>query len=312
METRNGLTHTFTSIDRNEYHQLYDFVSSKKLRVKNIESESKGGAGAAGADAWSSSDESHDAYMEKVKTEARERELEIDDDDDDEDDEDFQPPPESDASELAEEYDSNVQTTDSEDADSDSDDDASSGSRSGSGSEPPPKPKKIKPEPPPKQKPEKQQKKTKRTKDPNAPTRPLSAYFLWFNENRESIVRELGGSNSVSDVARAAGEKWRNMNDEAKAPYIARMRESKEKYDEEMRVYKAKIASGEIPEPSKARTISKGKAKSTTATKSPRKPTQSGNYKSAEYVASGSDDLSDLSDDDEGGGKNNSASELSN
>ncbi|TPP58582.1 FACT complex subunit SSRP1 [Fasciola gigantica] len=41
VETRNGLTHTFTSIDRNEYHQLYDFVSTKKLRVKNIESEGK-------------------------------------------------------------------------------------------------------------------------------------------------------------------------------------------------------------------------------------------------------------------------------
>ncbi|CAH8856501.1 unnamed protein product [Trichobilharzia szidati] len=125
VETRNGLTHTFTSIERDEYHNLYDFVTAKKLRVKNINAENKTNTSGVGDDVWSSSDESHDAYMEKVKTEARERTAEIDeDDDDDEDDEDFKPP-ESDGSELAEEYDSNVQTTTSDEEsgdDSDADD----------------------------------------------------------------------------------------------------------------------------------------------------------------------------------------------
>ncbi|KAA3670651.1 structure-specific recognition protein 1, partial [Paragonimus westermani] len=106
VEARNGLTHTFTSIDRNEYHQLFDFVTSKELRVKNIDSETKPGAAFGAEDGWFSSDESHYAYMEKVKTQARGRQIGIEeDDDDDEDDGEHQPPPESKASELAEECD---------------------------------------------------------------------------------------------------------------------------------------------------------------------------------------------------------------
>ncbi|VEL21919.1 unnamed protein product [Protopolystoma xenopodis] len=65
VETRNGLTQTFTSIERDEYHHLYDFVVAKKLRVKNVNA---GGVDATVTDTWSDedSDASHDAYMEKV------------------------------------------------------------------------------------------------------------------------------------------------------------------------------------------------------------------------------------------------------
>ena len=35
VETKNGVVHTFSSIEKEEYNRLYDFVNNKKLRVKN-------------------------------------------------------------------------------------------------------------------------------------------------------------------------------------------------------------------------------------------------------------------------------------
>lgn len=35
VETKNGVVHTFSSIEKEEYGKLYDFITSKKLRVKN-------------------------------------------------------------------------------------------------------------------------------------------------------------------------------------------------------------------------------------------------------------------------------------
>lgn len=35
VETKNGVVHTFSSIEKDEYGRLYDFINNKKLRVKN-------------------------------------------------------------------------------------------------------------------------------------------------------------------------------------------------------------------------------------------------------------------------------------
>ena len=35
VETKNGVVHTFSSIEKEEYNRLYDFINSKKLRIKN-------------------------------------------------------------------------------------------------------------------------------------------------------------------------------------------------------------------------------------------------------------------------------------
>lgn len=35
VETKNGVVHTFSSIEKEEYNRLYDFINGKKLRVKN-------------------------------------------------------------------------------------------------------------------------------------------------------------------------------------------------------------------------------------------------------------------------------------
>lgn len=54
-------------------------------------------------------------------------------------------------------------------------------------------------------------KKKRGKKDPNAPKKPLSAYMLWLQENRESIKRRYPNSTSVADVAKKAGELWKAM-----------------------------------------------------------------------------------------------------
>lgn len=35
VETKSGVVHTFSSIEKGEYPKLFDFISDKKLRVKN-------------------------------------------------------------------------------------------------------------------------------------------------------------------------------------------------------------------------------------------------------------------------------------
>lgn len=44
------------------------------------------------------------------------------------------------------------------------------------------------------------------------PKRPLSAYMLWLNENREQIKKENPGS-KVTDIAKRGGELWRGLKD---------------------------------------------------------------------------------------------------
>lgn len=43
---------------------------------------------------------------------------------------------------------------------------------------------------------------TKKGKDPNAPKRAMSAFFLWMQENRDRLKKP---GMSVADVAKAAG-----------------------------------------------------------------------------------------------------------
>lgn len=55
-------------------------------------------------------------------------------------------------------------------------------------------------------------KKKKSKKDPNAPKRPQSAYFLWFNANREELKKD-NPDISITDLSKKAGEVWKQMED---------------------------------------------------------------------------------------------------
>lgn len=87
------------------------------------------------------------------------------------------------------------------------------------------------------------QRKPRKTKqkDPNAPKRPASAYMLWLNENRSSIKDELLTTNpdaKITDVTKRAGELWKELTDDEKAPHQKASEALREKYHEAMKVYK--------------------------------------------------------------------------
>uniref|UniRef100_A0AAX7SE71 FACT complex subunit SSRP1 n=1 Tax=Astatotilapia calliptera TaxID=8154 RepID=A0AAX7SE71_ASTCA len=98
IETKQGNQYTFSSIEREEYGKLFDFVNAKKLNIKNR------GFKEGKIDEYSDSDDDqHDAYLERMKAEGKIREEGNDSDESDgESDESFNPGEEDE--EIAEEY----------------------------------------------------------------------------------------------------------------------------------------------------------------------------------------------------------------
>nr|GMD07499.1 high mobility group B protein 6-like isoform X1 [Ipomoea batatas] len=82
---------------------------------------------------------------------------------------------------------------------------------------------------------ESENKKKKKEKDPLKPKHPLSAFFLFSNERRAALLAE---NKNVKEVAKIAGEEWRNMTDEQKAPYEEGAMKNKEQYAKEMEIYR--------------------------------------------------------------------------
>lgn len=115
IELKIGTNHTFSSIEKEEYNKLYDFIVSKKIHVKNTGKNDK----ANYADDFGDSDkEEPDAYLARVKAEAKERESDDSNDSEEEStDEDFNPNVED--SDVAEEFDSNPSSSDSDEGGSD-------------------------------------------------------------------------------------------------------------------------------------------------------------------------------------------------
>lgn len=222
IELKSGTQHTFSSIEKEEYSKLYDFIVAKKITVKNT-----GKMTSNYADDFGDSDkEEPDAYLARVKAEAKERESEESGSDEESTDEDFNPNLQE--SDVAEEFDSNVSTSDS---DAGSDDEAK-------------KRKKEKKEKKEKQREKKKSgdgtkktsKKSKKDRDENAPKRATTAFMIWLNENREQIKKENPGI-TVTEIAKKGGELWSEMKD--KSVWEEKAGKEKERYTKEMEAYKA-------------------------------------------------------------------------
>lgn len=82
-----------------------------------------------------------------------------------------------------------------------------------------------------------EKKKKKKEKDPLKPKQPMSAFFLFSNERRASLLAE---NKNVLEVAKIAGEEWKNMTEEQRGPYEEMAKKNKEKYMQEMEIYKQK------------------------------------------------------------------------
>jgi len=81
----------------------------------------------------------------------------------------------------------------------------------------------------------------KRKKDPNAPKRPLSAFFLYCADERAAI-KAVHPTHSVGEVAKELGEKWNKVTPDVKAKYEAKAQLDKGRYEKAMAEYKKKGA----------------------------------------------------------------------
>ena len=107
IETKQGTQYTFSSIEREEYGKLFDFVNAKKLNIKNR--GLKEGMNPSYDEYANSDEDQHDAYLERMKGEGKIREENANDSSDDsgeETDESFNPGEEEE--DVAEEFDSNA------------------------------------------------------------------------------------------------------------------------------------------------------------------------------------------------------------
>lgn len=79
----------------------------------------------------------------------------------------------------------------------------------------------------------------KKKKDPNAPKKNLTAYFMFQKEVRPQIVAD-NPNLKVSEVAKEIGEQWKNLDQDQKSKYEKLAEQDKERYQREMEAYNSK------------------------------------------------------------------------
>nr|XP_023697488.1 high mobility group protein B3-like [Paramormyrops kingsleyae] len=83
----------------------------------------------------------------------------------------------------------------------------------------------------------------KSKKDPSAPKRPPSGFFLFCSEYRPKIKGQ-NPSLGIGEVAKKLGTMWNNMTDANKQPYLAKAGKLKDKYKKDVADYKHKGKTG--------------------------------------------------------------------
>ncbi|KAF5322788.1 hypothetical protein D9619_000607 [Psilocybe cf. subviscida] len=84
-------------------------------------------------------------------------------------------------------------------------------------------------------------------KDPNAPKKPLSAYFMFLQRIRSdpSLVKDIfGDEGETTKQSVLAAARWRAMTDAERQPFLAQAEQEKMEYEAARRVYEEGTASG--------------------------------------------------------------------
>ena len=74
-------------------------------------------------------------------------------------------------------------------------------------------------------------------KDPNAPKRPLSAFFL-FSQDERPEIKKKNPSLSVGDISKEIGLRWKKTSDDVKKRYEQKAAVEKQKYEARLAEYK--------------------------------------------------------------------------
>ncbi|CAK88361.1 unnamed protein product (macronuclear) [Paramecium tetraurelia] len=88
----------------------------------------------------------------------------------------------------------------------------------------------------------------KKERDPNAPKRPLTPFFLFSQKYRDKVLERNPGIDQrdyslevkLTQISQMAGQKWNSMSEEEKQPYVDQYNEAKNKYDGDLKVYNDK------------------------------------------------------------------------
>ena len=210
----NDTSYMFSSIDRTEYSGLYDFFEAKKISIMGDKETGM------------------DRAQKKQAGMFQGMEGDAGDDEDEEEDDDYE--------------------AGKSDHSADSDDSGSESGASESGDEKAEKPAKEKkrekkPSGEKKRKAagdskEKGGKKAKKAKkDPNAPKKPMTAYFLFLNENRAKIQADIPGI-KFTEITKEGSVRWKAASEEVKKEFEDKAKADKERYSAEMKTYQAKQA----------------------------------------------------------------------
>jgi len=118
--------------------------------------------------------------------------------------------------------------------------------------------------------------KSQKKKDPNAPKKPKTAYFLYSDEHREAAKQKVAGNKSASEVSKILGAEWNSLSEDQKKPYNERYKAAMEIYKKELEEYKknkpeSESESEESDEGNKKKRKKKG-AKKTKDENAPKRP----------------------------------------
>ncbi|CAG8611587.1 13278_t:CDS:2, partial [Ambispora leptoticha] len=84
-------------------------------------------------------------------------------------------------------------------------------------------------------------KRQKKTKDPNAPKRPLNAFIEFSRVKREEVKRD-NPDMKYTEIRKRLGEMWRGLSETEKEPYKNVQQAAKERYAQEIKIYEANQA----------------------------------------------------------------------
>ncbi|CAN0192476.1 unnamed protein product [Ascophyllum nodosum] len=228
--------YVFSGIDRAEYTSLYSFLSTKKLRIKNIKQ-----SGNDGSMLQLGNLDDHDPYKAVLDEDQDE------DDEESEDDADYAPGAqggsdvESSSESEGDDDDSDIVPQEKSKKRSGTSSGSTSGLKkqrvkaSGSGSS------KAGPGP-----------KKRAKKDKNAPKGASSAY-MQFSQAKRAEAKEANPDMKPTEISKVLGEQWGKMDAAAKAPYNERAQADKERYRREKDAYDSKMATGTTAEGSQSR-----------------------------------------------------------
>lgn len=98
----------------------------------------------------------------------------------------------------------------------------------------------------------KRKKRAYKPRDPNAPKRPLTAYFRFLHEIRpiltEKMAKDPTGSHKPGDLSKEATDRWNNMPQAERDPYHNAYKEAMKQYSKDHEAYKAKVGTDLVEE----------------------------------------------------------------